>query len=128
MALRVTIFEDDKDLADVLKEHMDATGFQVENVYSLDAASWDETDIVLADFRNKIVQFDDVRIKCAELNVPLLAISGMETGFVPERVKPFTIEELQSSILEAIKAVRGPRKRPAPAPTSIFAKFKRAIG
>lgn len=109
MTMRVTIFEDDKDFADVLKEYMDEQGFEVLNAYTLKSPGWIKADVVLADFRNKIVSFETVRKECAKLGIPLLAISGFETTFRPQLLKPFTIEDLQSAILETIKAC--PKRR-----------------
>lgn len=102
MALRVAIFEDDKDLADVLKEAMDHSGYDVRNLYSLKTDQWSDCDIVLADFRNNIVLFKDIVTTMSKFNIPVLAISGAETGFSPQLVKPFTLEELEAKILKVV--------------------------
>ncbi len=110
MALRVAIFEDDKDLADLLKEIMDQKGYDVVTLYSLKKSDWPDLDIVLADFRNKLVAFQDIVKSMKEVGIPVIAISGADTGFSPELIKPFSIDELESKILETISA-NGPRKK-----------------
>lgn len=111
MALTVVIFEDDKELADLLKEMMDMKGYDVHNLYSLKKKEWLDADIVLADYRNKIVSFQDVVKAMSQDSIPVLAISGMETGFSPQLVKPFTIEELESKILKVINDNGGAREK-----------------
>ena len=110
MALRVAIFEDDKDLADLLKEIMDQKGYDVVTLYSLKKSDWPDLDIVLADFRNKLVAFQDIVKSMKEVGIPVIAMSGADTGFSPELIKPFSIDELESKILETISA-NGPRKK-----------------
>lgn len=100
MSLKITIFEDDKDLADTLKEMLENHHFAVDNCYGLRDPSWHQSDIVLADFRNKIVAFEALSAECKKFGIPLIAISGAETNFKPQLLKPFTIEELESAILE----------------------------
>jgi hypothetical protein len=125
MSMKVAIFEDDKDLADTLKEFMDNAGFEVNNFYRLDARDWDLCDVVLGDYRNTIVPFGDLRRECVELNIPLLAISGAETEYRPQLLKPFTIDEVQSGILEAIKATPGPRRKRAKHGPSLLSRLTR---
>lgn len=105
MSLKVGIFEDDKELADFLKELLDEHGFEIRVYYSLKESSWESSDVILGDFRNKIVNFETLRILCAEARVPLIAISGDETTYQPQLLKPFTIAELQAAILHQMIAV-----------------------
>ena len=103
MSLRVAIFEDDKDLADILKMRMESSNFTVTEVFSLKEMYWDTTDIVLGDFRNKIVPFAELSKECKKNSIPLIAISGAETNHKPQLLKPFTIEELQAIIIDTMK-------------------------
>jgi len=103
MSLRVAIFEDDKDLADILKMRMESSNFTVTEVFSLKEMYWDTTDIVLGDFRNKIVSFTELSKECKKNGIPLIAISGAETNHKPQLLKPFTIEELQAIIIDTMK-------------------------
>jgi DNA-binding response OmpR family regulator len=102
--MRVIIFEDDKELADALKDRMDTRGFEVENIYNMKQFDWRKAEVVLADYRNELVPFEQVRQICFEHGVPLLAISGRETGFRPQLIKPFSIDDLQVAMLDAMKA------------------------
>jgi DNA-binding NtrC family response regulator len=110
MSLRVAIFEDDKDIADILKERLESLNFEVETVYSLEDEGWREVDIVLADFRNRIVAFQSLIEECAPLELPVIAISGAETSYRPQLLKPFTIEDLQSLIMKTLMENGGARK------------------
>ncbi len=102
MSVQIAMFEDDKDLADILQERLSGRNFVVNSYYSLVHKEWKKSDLVLADFRNKIVSFEELRRECTANGIPMIAISGMETGFVPQLIKPFTIEELESAILNQL--------------------------
>lgn len=102
MGLKVAIFEDDKDVADLLKEMMETRDFQVNTYYSLKDISWNSNDVVLGDYRNKIVSFSSLQDECAKKNIPLVAISGTDTEYTPQLIKPFSIEELQAVILDTL--------------------------
>lgn len=104
MALKVTIFEDNKDLADAMKDDMERKGFEVSCIYNLDSKEWMKSDVILADFRNEIVKFSSLKEICKKKSIPIIAISGAETGFRPQVLKPFTVEQLQSAILSAMMA------------------------
>jgi len=127
MSLNVAIFEDDRDLADILKLRMETNNFQVLNFYDLKSVSWDTIDIVLGDFRNKIVAFKDLANECKKNEVPLIAISGYETTHKPQLLKPFTIEELQDIIVKNItvkKKTTTPDKKDEN--FSLFGLFKKS--
>ncbi|OYZ18412.1 MAG: hypothetical protein B7Y39_13540 [Bdellovibrio sp. 28-41-41] len=102
MSLTVAIFEDDKDVADLLKEMMETKDFNVMTFYNLKDMNWQNCDIVLGDYKNKIVAFKTLQSECSKRNIPLLAISGDNTDHLPQLLKPFSIEELQSTILETL--------------------------
>lgn len=102
MGLKVVIFEDDKDFADFIKELMEISHFEVINCYSLKKNDWHDADVVLGDFRNKIVPFESLRLQCQQLDIPLIAISGSDTSYTPQVLKPFQMEELQSVILDEL--------------------------
>lgn len=106
MSLKVGIFEDDKELADFLKILLEKNGFDVKLHYSLKENSWTTMDVILGDFRNKIVEFETLRLSCIQAKVPLIAISGAETTYSPQLIKPFTIDEMQSVILQQMMANR----------------------
>jgi DNA-binding NtrC family response regulator len=114
MALSVAIFEDDHDIADLLKERLETLGFEVETHYSLETGSWQEADVVLADFRNRIVPFRSLLVECQEREIPVIAISGAETSYQPQLLKPFTMEDLQSLILKTLmQSGQGNKAKPA---------------
>lgn len=100
MGLKVGIFEDDKDLADFLKEVLEEHGFEVALYYGLKDKAWQSSDVVMGDFKNKIVNFESLRQSCLEAGVPLVAISGDETTYSPQLLKPFSIAEMQATILQ----------------------------
>ncbi len=102
MSLRVAIFEDDKDLADILKITMEEKDYIVDSYYSLKDDKWRQSDIVLGDFRNEIINFNDLKIECQKVNIPLIAISGMATAYRPQVLKPFLLEDIQVSILQEL--------------------------
>ncbi|MFN7685435.1 MAG: hypothetical protein ACK5QT_08500 [Oligoflexia bacterium] len=108
MSLKVAIFEDDKELADLLKERMEDRHFEVVNYYSLLDSSWQSSDIVLADFRNKIVPFSEVVDLARQTHLPVIAISGAETQFRPQLLKPFLIDDLEGFVLKVLRDA-GPR-------------------
>ncbi len=102
MGLKVAIFEDDKDVADLLKEMMETKNYEVATFYNLKDMNWQNCDIVLGDYRNKIVAFKTLQSECSKRNVPLVAISGAETDYLPQLIKPFSIEDLQTTVLETL--------------------------
>lgn len=102
MSLKITIFEDDKDLADSLKELMSFHNFEVLTCFKIAGTEWREADVVIGDFRNKIVSFSSLREECASEGIPLIAISGADTGYHPQLLKPFTTEDLKSAIYESL--------------------------
>ncbi len=106
MSLKVGIFEDDKELADFLKDLLEENGFDVKLHYSLKENSWTTMDVILGDFRNKLVEFETLRLRCVEAKVPLIAISGADTTYSPQLLKPFTIDEMQAVILQQMMANR----------------------
>lgn len=128
MSLKVAIFEDDKDVADLLTEMMQSRDFEVNSYYSLKDSGWNSCDIVLGDFRNKIVPFKSLQGECLKKNIPIIAISGAETDFVPQLIKPFSIEDLQAIILDTLmknKKTIGSNQSTAPN-TSFFSFFKKS--
>jgi DNA-binding NtrC family response regulator len=131
MSLAVAIFEDDKDVADLLKEMMESHDFVVTNYYSLHDRAWMSADVVLGDYRNKIVSFQKLFEECEKHNVPLIAISGAETQYRPQLIKPFSLEELQATILETMmKANKKPESKGHNPPTQkksgLFSFFKKS--
>lgn len=102
MSLKVVIFEDDKDFADFIKELMEINHFEVLNCYSLKKDDWHDADVILGDYRNKIVPFANLQIECESKGIPLIAISGADTNYVPQLIKPFEMEDLQSTILKEL--------------------------
>ncbi len=102
MSLKVAIFEDDMDVADLLKEMMETKDFDVVTFYNLKDMNWQNCDIVLGDYRNKIVAFKTLQSECSKRNIPLVAISGADTDYIPQLLKPFSIEDLQSTVLETL--------------------------
>ena len=102
MGLKVVIFEDDKDVADIIKEMMEKNHFEVVNCYNISKKDWHDADVVLGDYRNKIVPFNLLKTECYNRNIPLIAISGYETDFRPQLLKPFHIEEVQAMIMNEL--------------------------
>ncbi len=102
MSVKVAIFEDDKDVADLLMEMMESKDFKVTNFYNLLDVGWQSADIILGDYRNKIVSFKSLQSECGKRKIPLIAISGADTDFTPQLIKPFSIEELQETILQTL--------------------------
>lgn len=100
--MRIVIFEDNKELADSLKEFLEMDQFEVMTCYNLKDTAWRSCDIVLGDFRNQIVSFEDLRKECNQLGIPLMAISGAATGYRPELIKPFTTDELKSAMFKTL--------------------------
>ena len=107
MNLKVAIFEDDTDVADLLKEMMEAKGFQVSCFYNLKDIGWQTCDVILGDYRNKIVSFKSLQSECQTKTIPLIAISGAETDYSPQLMKPFAIEDLQAIILDTLVKSKG---------------------
>lgn len=102
MSVKVAIFEDDKDVAELLMEMMESKDFKVTNFYNLLDVGWQTADIILGDYRNKIVSFKSLQSECGKRKIPLIAISGADTDFSPQLIKPFSIEELQETILQTL--------------------------
>lgn len=102
MSVKVAIFEDDKDVAELLMEMMESKDFKVTNFYNLLDVGWQSADIILGDYRNKIVSFKSLQSECGKRKIPLIAISGADTDFTPQLIKPFSIEELQETILQTL--------------------------
>lgn len=103
MSVKVAIFEDDKDVAELLMEMMESKDFSVQPFYNLKDIGWQSCDVILGDFRNKIVAFKTLQSECSKRNIPLVAISGADTDYSPQLIKPFSLEVLQATILEALK-------------------------
>jgi len=106
MSVKVAIFEDDKDVADLLMEMMESKDFKVTNFYNLLDVGWQSADIILGDYRNKIVSFKSLQSECGKRKIPLIAISGADTDFTPQLIKPFSIEELQETILRTLISLK----------------------
>ncbi|MBL7545573.1 MAG: hypothetical protein JNL11_17270 [Bdellovibrionaceae bacterium] len=129
MSLKVAIFEDDKDVADLLKEMMETKDFQVTSYYNLKDHGWHSCDIILGDYRNKIVSFKSLQMECDKKGIPLIAISGAETEYSPQLIKPFAIEDLQAIILDTLmKSKKGfGKKSEAPTNSGFFSSlFKKS--
>lgn len=126
MSLKVAIFEDDKDVADLLKEMMEMKDFTVSSFYNIKDKQWSDYDVILGDYRNKIVPFEALRVECNKKGIPLIAISGADTEFSPQLIKPFSIEELQAIILDTLmkngKKIGGNKKEES----SFFSFFKKS--
>jgi len=123
MSIQVAIFEDDKDLAEILQERMQLRKFEVASYFNLKDSAWLKSDIVLGDFRNKMVSFETLSNECRKNGIPIIAISGAETGFQPQLLKPFTIEELEAVILkEMMNAPK--REKKSEGGFSLFKIFK----
>lgn len=103
MSLKVAIFEDDRDVADLLTEMLQTKDFQVSCHYNLND-DWQSCDVILADYRNKIVSFKSIQSESHKKNIPLIAISGAETQYSPQLLKPFSLESLQAVILDTLNA------------------------
>lgn len=120
MSLKVAIFEDDKDVADLLKEMMETRDFEVTSYYNLKDAGWQSCDVILGDYRNKIVSFKALLNECNKKSIPLIAISGAETEYIPQLIKPFAIEDLQAVILDTLMKTRKGIGKRQEAPQSGF--------
>ena len=129
MSLKVVIFEDDKDFADYMKDLMEQSHYEVLNCYNLNKNDWHDADIVLGDYRNKIVPFEALRNECASKGIPLIAISGADTNYSPQLIKPFQLEEMQYTILNELmkknKIITKPR---ASAGGNFMARMKNFFG
>lgn len=93
---------DDLDVAELLKEMMESHNFEVGLSYNLKEEAWKDSDVILGDFRNKIVDFDLLKNECNKVGIPLIAISGAETTHNPQLLKPFLMEDLQAAILQSL--------------------------
>ena len=102
MSVKVAIFEDDKDVAELLAEMMESKDFSVLPFYNLKDIGWQTCDVILGDYRNKIVAFKTLQSECSKRNIPLVAISGADTDYAPQLIKPFSLEALQATILETL--------------------------
>ncbi len=102
MSLKIALFEDDKDLADTLRDLMEVNGFQLETFYKIDDPAWRSVDAVVGDFRNKLVSFSLLKKECDAEGIPLVAISGAETGYDPQLLKPFDTEDLKNAIFRSM--------------------------
>lgn len=126
MSLKVAIFEDDMDVADLLKEMMETKDFDVVTFYNLKDMNWQNCDIVLGDYRNKIVAFKTLQLECSKRNIPLVAISGADTDYIPQLLKPFSIEDLQTAVLETlVNFKRSPRKHHETMSENVISSFFR---
>ncbi len=116
MALKISIFEDNKDLVDSLKEFLEEDHFTVITCFNLNSPEWKDSDVVIGDFRNAIVGFDSLKKECTSMNIPLLAISGAETNHDPQLLKPFTVEELKNAIFKTMIRAKeqGLTRKPLP--------------
>jgi DNA-binding NtrC family response regulator len=102
MPLNVAIFEDDIDIADLLKEMMESPECKVSVYYNFKDNSWIESDVVLGDFRNHLIPFQDLKQECLKNDIPLIAISGADTTHTPQLLKPFSVEDLQMIIQKTV--------------------------
>ena len=125
MSLKVAIFEDDKDVADLLIEMMEMKDFSVSSFYSLKDKNWSDCDVILGDYRNKIVSFESLKTECGKKGIPLIAISGADTEFVPQLIKPFSIEELQEIILDTLMKSGKSLNKNKTEDSSFFSFFKK---
>jgi DNA-binding NtrC family response regulator len=124
MDMRVVIFEDDRELAEALQDYMQGSHFKVTTCYNLATPEWKECEVVIGDFRNAIVEFESLRKECVRLGLPLLAISGAETGYSPQLLKPFTTEDLKNAIFDTLaNANRLGIKRAPVAKRSFFSRL-----
>jgi DNA-binding NtrC family response regulator len=128
MSLKVAIFEDDKDVADLLTEMMQTRDFEVNSFYNLKDSGWHSCDVILGDYRNKIVSFNTLMAECGKKGIPLIAISGAETEYSPQLIKPFSIEDLQTVILETLSKSKKPtgKKSDVQNDNSFFSFFKKS--
>jgi hypothetical protein len=76
--------------------------FAASTAYRLDDADWRTCDVVVADYRNTLVSFEDLRRECEAIQIPLVAISGGEMDYEPQLLKPFTTDELEKVIFAAL--------------------------
>lgn len=129
MSLKVAIFEDDIDVAELLKEMLESKDFTVTNFYNLKDIGWENSDIVLGDFKNKIVSFKSVQSECSKRNIPLIAISGADTDYVPQLIKPFSIEDLHATVLETLMKHKrgGATTHTEVSPNGVFTTFFKKV-
>jgi len=102
MSLKVGIFEDDQEVAEVIADMIAAKDFSAISFYSFKGDEWKNCDIILGDYRNKIIPFSQLIKECQKNNIPLIAISGGDMDYKPQLIKPFGIDELQSLIFETL--------------------------
>src|SRR5262249_9047098 len=116
MPLHIAVFEDDVELADLIQEILEHYRFKVTCHYSLQQGdTWSHADVILADFRNYMVAFEQIEKQSSTRGIPVIAISGSETGFSPQVLKPFRIEVLQKAIYQSlVEAGRLPEARLEP--------------
>lgn len=103
MKLRIAIFEDDQDLLELLQELLESNKYQVNGHLSLKNVNWNEIDIVLGDYRNTLVKFNELKKITHEQGLPLIAISGGDMDYPYQLSKPFTVEELESLMFRLLK-------------------------
>ncbi len=116
--IKIALFEDDDELSELLVDMMRSQGIEVRIYGNLKDDEWHTNDIVLADFRNKFVSFEKIRAESEKKQLPLIAISGDETNFNPQLLKPFTIEELLVLIAETIQKFEQANKQQSNKKTS----------
>ena len=104
---------------------MEMKDFSVSSFYSLKDKNWSDCDIILGDYRNKIVSFDSLKSECRKKGIPLIAISGADTEFVPQLIKPFSIEELQAIILDTLMKSGKSLNKNKKQDSSFFSFFKK---
>jgi DNA-binding NtrC family response regulator len=103
MKLRIAIFEDDQDLLELLIEMLQSNKYSVVSLMTLKNVDWENIDIVLGDYRNTIVNFNQLSEEAGRHGVPLIAISGGDMNYPYQLSKPFTIEELESLMFKLVK-------------------------
>lgn len=96
MKIKIALFEDDEDVAFLLQEMISNKNYEVEIFYNLSNDDWKKADLVLADFRNKLVSFAKIKTICFTQKIPLIAISGDHTTHLPQLIKPFSFEEFNT--------------------------------
>lgn len=103
MKLRIAIFEDDRDLADLLEELLESNKYSVNSFLTLKNINWGEIDLCLGDYRNTLVPFKELSALTESHGVPLIAISGGDMDYPHQLSKPFSIEELESLMFKMLK-------------------------
>ncbi|GIL17918.1 MAG: hypothetical protein FMNOHCHN_03628 [Ignavibacteriaceae bacterium] len=103
MPLKVVIFEDDQDIIEMFKELLEDADYKVYSCTDINDPKWQDADVVLGDYRNTVVKFNEVKKACSKLHIPLIAISGGSMDFEPQLNKPFHFEDLQSAIFSVTK-------------------------